>query len=301
MTAQSGLMIQKQKLRLGYGVSMLYIGNQKVCPIIRTGFYAILTVTTNENATVEVNGQTQTATSGVVTFNIYNAGTYTVVCSKNGQTKSGTIEISEATNYSIQIFPESNVPSGYQELEYIQSNSTGYIDTGFQFTSNNAKISLDVMLTAQDSGGKNIFGSSTNNDTSWFGIYMQGAVQGGFYCGNSNPFSFYFTRNVKKSLYFYRNGYSLEFYNDGSTSTYSVGGTIVCGNNVMIASQPPLGASRTPPGVRYYNFTIEQDGVVQREYVPCYRQSDNVVGMYDVKTQNFYAPATGTFDAGGNV
>lgn len=279
----------------------LYWGSQKVCPVIQTGFYAVLTVTTNEGATVELNGQTETATTGVVTFNIYTPGTYTVVCSKNGNTKSGTITISDATNYSLQIFPESNVPDAYQELEYIQSNSTGYIDTGFQFTSNNAKISLDVMLTAQDSGGKNLFGSSTNNDTSWFGIYMQGAVQGGFYCGNSNPFSFYFTRNVKKSLYFYRNNYSLEFSNDGEISTYTVGGTIICGNNVMIASQPPLGASRTPPGVRYYNFTIEQDGAIERQFVPCYRKSDTVVGMYDVRYQNFYPPAAGTFDAGGSV
>ena len=279
----------------------LYLGNQKVCPVIQTGFYATLTVTTNEGATVEVAGQTETATSGIAVFRIFNAGTYTVTCSKGGNTKTGTVVVEDATAYSLQIYPESNVPNEYQELEYIQSNSTGYIDTGFAFTSNNAKISLDVMLTAQDSGGKNLFGSSTNNDTSWFGIYMQGAVQGGFYCGNSNPFSFFFTRNVKKSLYFYRDGYSLEFSNDGSISTYTVGGTIVCGNNVMIASQPPLGASRTPPGVRYYNFTIEQDGSIARQYVPCYRKSDNVVGMYDVRYQNFYAPAAGTFDAGGAV
>lgn len=280
---------------------MLYKGTQKICPILKIGFYATLTVTTNENATVEFNGQSITATSGVVSFKIYNAGTYTVTCSKDGQTKSGTITIEEATSYNLQIYPKSNVPSEYQELEYIQSNSTGYIDTGFSFTSNNAKISLDFMLTAQDSGGKNLFGSSTNNDTNWFGVYMQGAVQGGFYCGNSNPFSLFFTRNVKKSLYFYRNNYTLEFSNDGEISTYTVGGTIVCGNNVMIASQPPLGASRTPPGVRYYNFAIEQDGNIERNYIPCYRKSDNVVGMYDIRYQNFYAPATGTFDAGGEV
>lgn len=279
----------------------LYYGSQKVCPVIRGSFYATLTVTTNNGASVTVAGQTEVATGGVAVFNLYNSGTYTVVAELDGYTKSTTITISDAIAYSVTIYPKSDIPAEYQEIEYIQSNRTGYIDTGFQFTSNDAKVSLDVMLTAADSGGRNIFGSATNNDSSWFGIYMQGPLQAGFYCGNSNPFNFFFTRNIKKSLSFYRNGTSLTFTNDGSTSNYTVGGTIVCGNNLMIATQPPLGTNRVPPDVRYYNFAVEQDGSVVRNYKPVYRKSDSVAGMFDIKNQAFYPPATGTFEKGPNV
>lgn len=279
----------------------LYYGSQKVCPVIRGNFYATLVVTTNDGASITVSDETKIASSGIAIFYLYNTGTYTVVAESGGQTKSTTVTISEAITYNVTIYPESDIPVDYQEIEYIQSNGTGYIDTGFQFTSNNAKVSLDVMLTAQDSGGKNIFGSATNNDSSWFGIYMQGPLQAGFYCGNSNPFNFFFTRNVKKSISFHRDGSSLEFTNDGQTSNYTVGGTIVCGNNLMIATQPPLGTNRVPPGVRYYNFGVEQDNSIVRNYKPVYRKSDNVAGMYDTKNGVFYPPAEGTFEKGPNV
>ena len=269
---------------------------------IPTGsFYATLTVTTNDGANVTVDNQTETATGGVAVFYIYNSGTYSVVAEIDGYTKTGTVTISSADSYSITIYPKSDIPNEYQEVEYIQSNRTGYIDTGFAFSSNVARVSLDVMLTASDSGGRNIFGSATNNDSSWFGIYMQGPLQAGFYCGNSNPFNFFFTRNVKKSLSFYRNGTSLTFTNDGSSSNYTVGGTIICGNNLMIATQPPLGAARVPPDVRYYNFVVEQNGSVVRNYKPVYRKADTVVGMYDVKNGVFYSPAEGTFEKGSDV
>ena len=268
---------------------------------IQTGsFYATLTVTTNNGASVTVNNQTEIATGGIAVFYIYNAGTYSVVAELDGYTKTGSVTISDAEQYSITIFPKSDIPDEYQELEYIQSNRTGYIDTGFQFTTNNAKISLDVMLTASNTGGKNIFGSATNNDSNWFGIYMQGPLLGGIYCGNGSV-SFYFTQNVKKSLSFYKNGSILTITNDGSTSSHNTGGTIVCGNNLMIATQPPLGTNRVPPDVRYYNFVVEQDGSVVRNYKPVYRKADTVVGMYDTKNGVFYPPAEGTFDKGGNV
>lgn len=269
---------------------------------IRTGdFYAELTVVTNEGATVTVNEETQIAYGGTATFNIYLIGNYTVICEIEGYSKSGSVYINEATTYSIALFPKSNVPDEYQEVEYIQANGTGYIDTGFAFTSNYAKVSLDIMFTAQDTGGKNLFGSSTNYDSSWFGIYMQGPIQAGFYCGNSNPWSYIFNRNEKISLSFERQGYTLDIDNNGIINTYSVGGTIVCGNNLLIASQPPLGSQRTPVGVRYYNFTVEQDSSIVRQFVPCYRKVDTVVGMYDIKNGAFYPPVIGTFDIGSIV
>lgn len=269
--------------------------------IIVGSFYATLTVTTNSGATVSVAGQTQIAENGEATFYIYSPDLYTLTCSLDGETKQKDIDITDAITYTTTLYVTSTIPAEYQELTYIQSNGTGYFDTGFAFTSNYAKVSLEIMFTAQDTGGKNLFGSSTNNDSSWFGIYMQGPTQAGFYCGNSNPWYYIFNRNERISLSFDRQGYTLEIDNNGSTSNYSVGGTIVCGNNLLIASQPPLGTSRTPLGVRYYTFTVEQDGEVKRKYTPVKRKSDNKVGLWDEILKEFNAPVTGTFDAGDEV
>ena len=86
-----------------------------------------------------------------------------------------------------------------------------------------------------------------------------------------------------------------------STSRYSVTGTIICGNNLLIASQPPMGINRSPLGARYYLFKVEQDGTLVRDYVPVYRKRDLVVGFYDYVYNKFYAPVVGTFIAGDEV
>lgn len=56
----------------------------------------------------------------------------------------------------------------------------------------------------------------------------------------------------------------------------------------------------TANGVFYlYRLEIDDDGVAVRNFVPCYRKSDNVVGLYDIVNGVFYTNAgTGTFYAG---
>ena len=277
----------------------LILNGTEYALVFQGGFFATLEVTTNTDTVVTVGGETKTTASGNVIFSVYYPGTYTVICEKNGTIKQKTIEISSVSAYSLTLYVESLIPDAYQELTYIQSTGSCFIDTGYQFTSNVAKISLDVTLT-QGCGGKNIFGSATNNDANWFGIYMQGDFHGGLYCGNANPYGFDFVRNVRKSLSFSRNNTVLTIVNDDQSLTTSVDGTIVCGNNVMIASQPPLGASRSPNGVRYHNFLIEEGGEAKRNYLPVKRKSDNVSGMYDTVTKSFYQPL-GTFIAGDEV
>jgi len=268
---------------------------------IKTGdFYATLKVITNEEATVTIDGETQIAYGGIALFYLYQSKQYTITCEKDGYTKDGVLNITEAIEYEISIYPKSDTPDNYQRVEYIQSNGTGYIDTGFAFTSNTAKISIEVMLT-QSTPSRNLFGSSTNYDNNWFGIYMQSGTQGGLYCGSGNPWTYNFSINNKRSLVFDKQGNTLYVTNNGSTSTYPVSGTIICGNDVMIASQPPMGASRSPYGVRYYSFGIEQDGIEVRRYIPVYRKADNVIGMYDELNNIFYPPDAGTFVKGPDV
>ena len=53
---------------------------------------------------------------------------------------------------------------------------------------------------------------------------------------------------------------------------------------------------------RIYSAKVKQSGVYVRDLVPCYRKSDNVIGMYDVVENAFYInTGTGTFTKGANV
>jgi hypothetical protein len=51
-----------------------------------------------------------------------------------------------------------------------------------------------------------------------------------------------------------------------------------------------------------YYFKIYISGILSKEFIPCYRKSDNVVGMYDVINDAFYTNSgTGTFIKGPNI
>ena len=51
-----------------------------------------------------------------------------------------------------------------------------------------------------------------------------------------------------------------------------------------------------------YTFKVYQDGVLVRDYVPCYIKATNEVGLYDLVTKEFYHNLGSVpFIAGGNV
>ena len=54
--------------------------------------------------------------------------------------------------------------------------------------------------------------------------------------------------------------------------------------------------------MRIYYFKIYENGVLVRNYVPCYRISDGVIGLYETVTGTFVTNAgEGTFTKGGNI
>ena len=61
------------------------------------------------------------------------------------------------------------------------------------------------------------------------------------------------------------------------------------------------GDTRTFSGKIYHN-KIAISGSIIRYFVPCYRKSDSVIGMYDLVNNQFYINAgTGTFTKGANI
>ncbi len=52
---------------------------------------------------------------------------------------------------------------------------------------------------------------------------------------------------------------------------------------------------------KLYSARISNDYEVIREYIPCYRKSDGVVGLYEKFTGVFLTPETSTFKAGDNI
>ena len=91
-----------------------------------------------------------------------------------------------------------------------------------------------------------------------------------------------------------------------NTHTYNI--TKEAGRSITFANYPicVLGwsyGSEMRYGIgRCYGFEIEIENAVAFNGIPCYRRTDNVIGMYDTVSKQFFTNAgTGTFTKGQNV
>lgn len=85
---------------------------------------------------------------------------------------------------------------------------------------------------------------------------------------------------------------------DGTKRTIEVNFSSSSTNYISFGSWIDSVWSRT---IDWYSFKIWKGDTLLREFVPCYRKSDNVIGMYDIVEGTFYTNCgTGQFLAGPN-
>ena len=65
------------------------------------------------------------------------------------------------------------------------------------------------------------------------------------------------------------------------------------------------GISPTPISaynMKVYRLKLYEDSILMREYVPCYRESDNEIGLYELVNKVFYPNnGAGSFNKGSDV
>lgn len=53
---------------------------------------------------------------------------------------------------------------------------------------------------------------------------------------------------------------------------------------------------------KIYEFKLYDNDILVRNFIPCYRKSDNVAGMYDIVSGKFFTnDGTGSFAVGNNI
>ncbi|MBP9999352.1 MAG: hypothetical protein KBT14_01505 [Proteobacteria bacterium] len=168
------------------------------------------------------------------------------------------------------------LPEGYTELEYIESTGTQYIDTGL------AENLIDYMELKFE----------TVVDSSGF-MFVNGSSQVGVKdsrYGTTNPGTYVIKQNILGSKWNFTNETNGTTYLNNSPTNNSLylfnlnvsGGTDYKNKNVKI----------------YYYKASKNDNLVFNA-VPAKRNSDNVLGMYDTVSGQFFENAgTGDFIAG---
>ena len=194
------------------------------------------------------------------------------------------------------------LPSEYQPIEYIQSTGTQYINSKHR-TGPNTGIKTTFQFTST-TRQQRLYGN--DHDSSSFllsySMYLNGSDKWAyaFKNGAGNWASTDIATNTNKHTWTFN--VTLGSYTMDST-TKSIASTTR--TNTANCDMAILADSRGTDGVslyasaKLYSFLIYESGSVVKDFVPCYRKSDGVAGLYELKTKEFYTNAgTGEFTKG---
>lgn len=191
----------------------------------------------------------------------------------------------------------SRLPQGYQEVEYIESSGTQYIDTGYKPTSNNLRITCEFEYTAEHNTSS-VFGSESPGQ---YSIIPYGPPA--FYVGSGTQLLAQTTAlNTKYALDAHASAGTLTVSLNGITNSASYSGSILTTVNIGIFCNIIAGVAKQFCSMRLYAMSIYDNGELVRNFVPCYRNLDHMAGLYDLSNNVFYTNAgSGIFAVGSNV
>ena len=187
---------------------------------------------------------------------------------------------------------QSSLPKEYQEVEYLQSTGTQYINTGYS-PNQNSKMWLDYQLTElqsamfagarrTSSGARYFTINSGSSNTKMFGAFgTSGNIELDEITTNRVQ-----TQIGNKGIY-----YNNVLKYTPSSTTFQLSENVLLFAVMQNSSDITLYSK-----VKIYGCKIWENDTLIRDFIPCYRISDNVVGMYDKANNVFYTnDGTGTF------
>lgn len=213
----------------------------------------------------------------------------------NNQTINGIKTFTSRPELSVT----TRLPNTYQEVKYIGATGSQYIDTGFKTTSEKLKVEFGCSFP-NGFAGMSLMGSNSPYSLVPYGT---GGNIISHWVGNSGSIlSVTYSNGYNDVVYELNNGaISCTINGDTTSATYS--GSIQNSYNFYIFGKNGGGNSaERGNGYNLYYMKIYNNDVLVRNLVPCYRISDNAIGLYDLVNNNFYTNAgSGTFNKGAEI
>jgi len=293
------------------------VGRINVGGGVATAAWAYIAVTypagstcTATNGTITLTAQ---GTSGLYVFQIpeptTTPETWTVTCTDGTRTNSATAEISAQYSSVAVTLVYGRLPVGYQEVEYLQSSGTQYINTGLSipYGGNTWGTQFEItfmMLSDVTHAVGGVVYSTTNIHLGFPAVLSNTAL----YVYGSQNVSGAPTPvvNTKYTVLLNNSSHQL-IINNSVIGTYTTSSTVNGAADVyLFGAHNTYGSGsvsqRGSTRIYEYKRTINSTGVVEQHLIPCYRTSDNVAGMIDLVGGTFYTNAgTGTFTVGADV
>ena len=208
--------------------------------------------------------------------------------------------------WDTQIFPNQwgRLPSSYQEVRYIQSTATNawdaasswqYIDT-LVTINKNIKVEIDMQFTSLAVQSR-LFWWLYDSWSSWitFWPYINWSSQRARATSNGT----WNWQSTNVSVNSNRNKFVLDnssyiIYNSDGTIAYNAANSATITNNDTWTIPLLASKDRTQNKVnrhssaKLYWCKIWDNWILVRDFVPCYRKSDNKVWLYDIVNHVFY-------------
>ena len=210
------------------------------------------------------------------------------------------------------------IPEEYQELAYIESTGTQYINTLYN-PKTNTIINMDFKTTKEDGDAfTTLFGTQASSSSNRLYILL----------GTTNNVQANIPRSSTTAAYLSTNGNfntstpgnfwennRTNYILDVKNKKIMIGSTIwdlstTFKETVTNVNYPLYLLTRNTGGTAdvncskgyLYGVTIYEDDNLIQKLVPCYRKSDDVVGLYDIVNKKFYTNSgSGTFIKGDEI
>lgn len=176
--------------------------------------------------------------------------------------------------------------SGYTKLEYLESTGRQYIDTGVLVDSPTMLAGSQITFAYSAFSINNAVCGSVNTTGDYSYSNYQIAVS---------------ADGVLSTHGFNNNGKRIAV-NEKVTCVADDTGHATPNLNFYLFAKNQGGSASNEATVRMYNCVLYANGTLVRNFVPAKRNSDNVLGMYDTVSGQFFTNAgTGTFIAGPEI
>lgn len=222
-----------------------------------------------------VNSGSETATKGVTYNSLY-----------------GNLPTPTRTGYTFEGW--SLVPDEYQQVDYIQTSGGEYLSTGVTGT---ARWEFDIQFTNPTT--RQLMGYGGTGAEYWGIANASGNAGGGKYGLASWSYINIDAGNRDNIVHNY--GENGKYYLDVNGSSISLGVTNVTSKEYGLFN---LGSASGDYDVKakLYRLKAIQGGELVRDFIPCYRKSDGVVGLYDRVNDKFYTNSgSGSFTYGSDI
>lgn len=182
---------------------------------------------------------------------------------------------------------QGGLPSGYRQLEYLQSTGTQSINTNLSVNTTKHKREIDFMWIDK-TGGQCLFGAGNSNDTQWACSGYRGGYDLYFFIGSTAGTSVIanrcsITQGILSNLtieYNTQNHTMIRTYN-GSTVQTSWSGAITSSPLSLFSSNNGGTVVLGYKG-RIYSAKLTNNDVLVRDFIPALRTLDSKPGLYDL-------------------